>query len=67
MQYQKDLSSEHKDLFPEVRKVLLGIAFVREIRKDKITTYTVRGACLCHIRTMPHGVDTGFLKRAFYA
>jgi len=62
MQYDKDLESPHKDLFLAVRDVLLAITGVEEIRKEKITTYSFNGSSLCHMRTMPHGVDVGFLK-----
>ena len=37
---------------------------VEEIQKEKITTYSFNGSSLCHMRTMPHGIDIGFLKGA---
>jgi len=62
MQYDKDLESPHKALFLAVRKMLLGIEGVEETKKEKITTYSYNGSGLCHMRTMPHGIDVGFLK-----
>jgi len=37
---------------------------VEEIKKEKITTYSFNGSGLCHMRTMDHGIDIGFLKGA---
>ncbi|KMT66642.1 DUF1801 domain-containing protein [Catenovulum maritimum] len=65
MQFEKDLTSPYKDLFIYVRDYLLSFDGVTEIKKDKITTYSFSGSALCHLRTMPHGVDIGFLKGAF--
>jgi len=62
MQYDKDLESPHKKLFLTVRDMLLGINGVEETKKEKITTYSHNGSGLCHIRTIPHGIDIGFLK-----
>ena len=62
MQYDKDMASPYKDLFLDARKILLGIEGVQETKKDKITTYSYNGSGLCHMRTMPHGIDVGFLK-----
>ena len=62
MQYDKDLESPHKDLFLAARDILLAIEGVEETRKEKITTYSYNGSGLCHMRTMPHGIDLGFLK-----
>lgn len=65
MQFETDIASAHKTLFLNVREQILNVEGVTETKKDKITTYTYRGAGLCHLRTMPHGVDVGFLKGAF--
>ena len=62
MQYDKDLQSTHKELFMSVRKLLLSIDGVKETKKEKITIYSYNGSGLCHMRTMPHGIDIGFLK-----
>ena len=62
MQYGKDMQSPHKKLFLEARKLLLAIDGVEETKKEKITTYSFNGSGLCHMRTMEHGIDLGFLK-----
>jgi hypothetical protein len=64
MQYDKDLASPNKNLFLAARKLLLKVDGVEEIQKEKITTYSFNGSSLCHMRTMPHGIDIGFLKGA---
>lgn len=65
MQFDKDVESLNKDLFLSVRDTLLNYEGIDEVKKDKITTYSYGGSALCHLRTMPHGVDIGFLKGAF--
>lgn len=65
LQFDKDLESAHKGLFLSVRSTVLDFSGVDEVKKDKITTYSYGGSALCHLRTMPHGVDIGFLKGAF--
>ncbi len=62
MQYDKDLQSEHKDLFLAARTVLLEIPGVVETRKERITTYSFGDAGLCHLRTVKDGIDIGFLR-----
>lgn len=62
VQYDNDLKSPHRELFLSVRGILLGITGTEETKKEKVTTYSHNGAGLCHMRTMPHGVDIGFLK-----
>lgn len=62
MQYEKDLASPYKELFLAVREILLAIDGIEETKKEKITTYSYRGSGLCHMRTMPNGIDVGFLK-----
>lgn len=64
MQYDKDMTSPHKALFLEVRTYLLAIEGVEETRKERITTYSFQGGGVCHMRTMPNGIDIGFLKGA---
>jgi len=65
MQFQLDLLSTHKELFLSARNILLSYDGVQEVKKDKITTYSFGGSALCHLRTMQHGIDIGFLKGAF--
>lgn len=62
MQYDLDVLSPHKDLFEKVRDELLKVDSIKEIRKNRITTYELNGSSLCHLRTTTIGVDIGFLK-----
>lgn len=39
MQFDKDIQSEHKDLFLSAREFLLSFDGVIETKKDRITTY----------------------------
>ena len=64
MQYDKDLQSEHKELFLEAREFLLSFDGIIETKKERITTYSNKKGGICHMRTMPHGIDFGFLKGA---
>ncbi len=64
MQFDIDLLSEHKDLFLETRAYLLSFEGIAEIKKERITTYMNAIGGICHMRTMPHGIDLGFLKGA---
>ncbi len=64
MQFEKDQVSPFKDLFNRVRSALLATPGVVEAKKEKITAYSYNGSGLCHVRTMPEGVDVGFLKGA---
>ena len=75
MQFDADLKSDHKDLFLSAREYLLSFAGMLEIRKERITTYaykspdasSVRNRAagnICHMRTMPYGIDLGLLKGA---
>ena len=64
MQFDKDLQSEHKTLFLEAREYLLSFGEIQETKKERITTYSDSNGGICHIRTMPYGVDFGFLKGA---
>ncbi|NMH85897.1 DUF1801 domain-containing protein [Flavivirga algicola] len=62
MQYDKDLKSEHKDLFIQAREFLLSFEGIIEAKKERITTYFNAKGGICHMRTMPYGIDLGFLK-----
>ena len=62
MQFDKDVESEHKELFLEAREFLLELGNIEETKKDRITTYSTNTGGLCHMRTMEYGIDFGFLK-----
>jgi hypothetical protein len=62
MQFDKDILSEHKELFLKVRDFLLSQNGITEIKKERITTYSYNNSGVCHLRTMPYGVAIGFLK-----
>jgi len=62
VQFEKDLESPFKRLFLEIRHYILLDKDVTEIKKERITTYHYQGSGLCHLRTMPNGVDIGFMK-----
>ena len=64
MQYDKDLESEHKKLFLQAREFLLSFEGIIETKKERITTYSNEKGGICHMRTMPYGIDFGFLKGA---
>ncbi len=64
MQFDKDLKSEHKDLFLQAREFLLSFEGIEETKKERITTYGNSKGGICHMRTMPYGIDFGFLKGA---
>lgn len=64
MQFDIDMKSEHKDLFVSARKLLSENYRLREIKKDRITTYSDDNGGICHMRTMKNGIDIGFLKGA---
>lgn len=64
MQYDKDIQSEYKELFLEARKLLFSFEGIVETKKERITTYSNSKGGICHMRTMPYGVDFGFLKGA---
>ena len=64
MQYDKDLQSTHKDLFIQARAFLLSFDGIIETKKERITTYSNEKGGICHMRTMPYGIDFGFLKGA---
>ncbi|WP_271405594.1 hypothetical protein [Tenacibaculum soleae] len=64
MQYNKDLQSPHKALFLKARAFLLSFDGIIETKKERITTYANKNGGICHLRTMPYGIDFGFLKGA---
>lgn len=64
MQYDKDLESEHKELFLYAREFLLSFSGIVETKKERITTYSNEKGGICHMRTMTYGIDFGFLKGA---
>ncbi|WP_020571601.1 hypothetical protein [Neolewinella persica] len=64
MQFDKDLQSEFKELFLQAREIILSYEGIIETRKARITTYSNGKGGICHMRTMPYGVDFGFLKGA---
>ncbi|MFK7982117.1 MAG: DUF1801 domain-containing protein [Saprospiraceae bacterium] len=64
MQFDKDLQSPHKDLFLAARDLLLSYEGIIENKKERITTYGNKKRGICHMRTMPYGIDFGFLKGA---
>ena len=64
MQFDIDMKSEHKMLFNSARKFLLEDYNLKETKKDRITTYSDDIGGICHMRTMKHGIDIGFLKGA---
>lgn len=64
MQFEKDLKSEFKLLFLEAREILLSYEGIIETKKNRITTYSDSKGGICHMRTVPYGVDFGFLKGA---
>ncbi len=64
MQFDIDMKSEYKALFLAARKLLLKFDGIKETKKDRITTYSNENGGLCHMRTMKHGIDFGFLKGA---
>ena len=43
---------------------MLSFDEIKETKKERITTYATKNSGICHLRTMPHGIDFGFLKGA---
>ena len=64
MQFQTDMTSPHRELFLSARALLLSVGGITEVRKERTTTYRNGDGNICHLRTMPHGIDVGFLKGA---
>jgi hypothetical protein len=65
MQFDKDMQSPYRTLFMKIREFILNFENIQEIKKQRITTYLCNGSGVCHLRTMPHGVDIGLVKGAF--
>lgn len=65
MQFDIDMKSKHKGLFSSVRKILLENYNLNEKKKARITTYADDKGGICHMRTMKHGIDIGFLKGVY--
>jgi hypothetical protein len=63
VQFDIDVDSKHKELFLNAREFLLTFSLI-ETKKERITTYSDKNGGICHMRTMPHGIDIGFLKGA---
>ncbi|NSX54729.1 DUF1801 domain-containing protein [Parasulfitobacter algicola] len=61
-QFNKDMASPYRSLFQEVRTFLLATKGIVENQKPRITTFSDPNGGICHLRTMPHGIDIGFLK-----
>lgn len=64
MQFETDMASNQKDLFLAARAFLVERYSFTETKKPRITTYSDKNGGICHMRTMAHGVDFGFLKGA---
>jgi hypothetical protein len=62
MQFDIDIQSVYKNLFLDVRDLLLSNPNITEIKKERITTYSDINGGICHLRTTQKGVDIGFLK-----
>jgi len=62
MQFDIDMESDHRELFLSARKVLIEEYKLKETKKERITTYSDGRSGVCHMRTMKHGIDIGFLK-----
>ena len=58
------MDSPHQKLFVQARDFLLSVDGIVETKKPRITTYSDSNGGICHLRTMPHGIDFGFLKGA---
>jgi hypothetical protein len=63
-QFDKDMNSPYRALFLTIREHLLSGLNLQETQKPRITTFSNADGGICHLRTMPHGVDIGFLKGA---
>lgn len=63
MQFDIDMNSRHKGVFLITWKLLLKLGLF-ETKKDRITTYSDESSEACHMGSMTHGIDIGFLKGA---
>lgn len=66
MQYDIDIQSVYKNLFLDIKNLLLSIPNIIETKKEKITTYSDENGGICHLRTTSKGVDIGFLKGVYF-
>lgn len=64
MQFERDMASNHRALFESARAILTDTYALKETQKERITTYSDAAGGICHMRTMKHGIDIGFLKGA---
>ena len=64
MQFDRNLSSPSIVMFLAARELLLSYEGMIETKKPRITTCSNDKGGICHMRTMPHGIDFGFLKGA---
>lgn len=61
-QFQNDLESNQKNLFLQIREVLLSYKQMMELQKSIITTYANDNGPICNMRTMGKQVEITFLK-----
>ncbi|MFK7844701.1 MAG: DUF1801 domain-containing protein [Rhodothermales bacterium] len=62
MQFDIEMRSKHKDLFLEIRDVLLSFDGVREKINTRSVCYHTSQGGLCHLKTTNDGVDVGFFR-----
>ena len=62
MQFDKEMQSPHRDLFLQVRELLLDFDGVFERRNPKTTSYWTNKGCVCHIKSTKAGIDLGFTR-----
>ena len=65
MQYHGFFHREHEALFVEVRTFLLGFDGVTENLNTRSLSYADKYGGLCHLRTIPAGVEVGFFKGVY--
>ncbi|MDB2384219.1 DUF1801 domain-containing protein [bacterium] len=64
LQFEKDIASPYSAMLAQARNMLICDYKLTETRKPRITTYSDEHGGICHMRTMPDGLDIGFLKGA---
>jgi len=52
VQFDDDMKSRHKGMFVAVRRLLLSFDGITEMKKDRVTTYSLRNGGVSHLRTM---------------
>jgi len=64
MQFDKDLNSEHAELFLSVRQLVLDSIGDGAFEKESkcIPSYFSRFGGICYIKTEPHGVRIGWFR-----